>query len=299
MKILVTGGAGFIGSHICKELVKRNNDVYCLDNFSAGKIKNIEDIDMTVIKGDVTDIELIDRVMKGIDVVYNVMASKKTVCLNNPLRDTEVNATGTLNLLLAAKKHGVKKFIHSSTGSVYGEQLYTIDENTNYNPVSYYGVSKLAGDRYVNLFKDDFETTILRYFHVYGANQDFSDVGGVVAIFINKILNKEPITIFGTGKQVRSFTYVEDVVTANINAVPGVFNIASGIKVTIDQLARDIMDNIGIEVPIIYKERTIGDIDKFDIDNLEAESKLNIQFTNYKKGLNETILYYRRKRNNN
>ncbi|MCB0356118.1 MAG: SDR family NAD(P)-dependent oxidoreductase, partial [Bdellovibrionales bacterium] len=205
-KVIVTGGAGFIGSHLCEELVHLGAEVHSVDNFSSGKEINIQ-----FLKGhsnfyshdvDITNKEALDQIMQGVDIVFNNAASKKNICLMDPHRDLEVNAGGTLNLLELSMKHSVKKFIHASTGSVYGEPyIFPTTESHPYNPVSYYGVSKLAGERYVNTFNHLYglNTTILRYFHVYGPRQESNEFGGVVSIFLRNILEKKDLTIFGDG----------------------------------------------------------------------------------------------------
>ncbi|MBM2820455.1 MAG: UDP-glucose 4-epimerase [Candidatus Berkelbacteria bacterium] len=290
-KALVTGGAGFIGSHICEELVTRGFPVVSIDDYSAGKKINLKHLrkykNFTEAKCDITDSKKLKRYFKGVDIVFHNAASKKNVCLINPVRDLEVNGAGTFNLLELSSKNKIKKFIHASTGSVYGEAQYTPqNEKHPFGPVSYYGVSKLAGEKYVNVFAHLYklDTTILRYFHVYGSRQEFNEFGGVVAIFIRNLLENKPPVIFGTGKQERSFTYVKDVVKANLliatskTARGEVYNCASGIKVTINDLCKLILRAFNREdLKPIYKDWTIGDIKKFDIDNSKI-AKLGMTF---------------------
>jgi UDP-glucose 4-epimerase len=220
--------------------------------------------------------------------------------MKDPIKDLMINGGGTFNLLSLAMKHGVKKFIHASTGSVYGEMQYAPqNEKHPLNPTSYYGVSKLAGERYVKTFEYMYglNTTILRYFHVYGPRQESSDVGGVVSIFIKKMLNGQPITIFGDGNQERSFTYVKDVVKANLLAAQNpkadgkVFNCASGIKVTINQLVKAIAAVLGIKnQEIIFGDWAPGDIKVFEVDNTLIRETLDIDFlTDYCEGLIDTV----------
>jgi len=249
---------------------------------------------------DVADFDKLDRYFRGVEIVFHEAASKKTICLNDPRRDLDINAKGTFNLLELALKHKTKKFIHASTGSVYGEaQYFPQDEKHPLVPTSYYGVSKLAGEKYVKAFDHLYglDTTVLRYFHVYGPRQESSEVGGVVSIFTRLMLASKPITIFGDGTQQRSFTYVKDVVKANLRAAvtPGtkgqVFNCASGIKVTIQELADMIADILGIEnQQIIYEDWMPGDIKVFDVDNSKIREILGIQYiTDFKIGLIKTI----------
>jgi nucleoside-diphosphate-sugar epimerase len=290
-KVVVTGGAGFIGSHICEALVGMGAQVLSVDDYSAGKERNIEflraDPNFEAIRKDICDRDGMDEIFDGTDTVFHNAASKKNVCLVDPQRDLRVNGGGTLNLLEFAKKHGVRKFVHASTGSVYGEpMIFPTEEDHPLCPVSYYGVSKLAGERYVDVFHRlyDMDTTILRYFHVYGPRQESNEFGGVVSIFIRNILEKRPITIFGDGNQMRSFTWVKDLVEANIeaavnpNAVGRVYNAASGIKVSIKELAENIREMFGSGVPIEHGEPLIGDIMMFDVSNARIRADLEVGF---------------------
>lgn len=293
-KVIVTGGAGFIGSHICEELLPLGAQVYCLDNFSAGKKSNIAFMEHApnfhIVAKDVCDRDAeMELLFDGADIVFNNAASKKNICLHNPQRDLEVNAAGTLNLLELAQKHGVKKFIHASTGSVYGEpQVFPTDESHPLNPVSYYGVSKLAGDRYVDVFSHLYgmDTTILRYFHVYGPRQESNEFGGVVSIFMRNITEGKNPVVFGHGDQVRSFTWVKDLVEVNLHAAMSdkskgqAYNAASGISVSINDLAinmLDLLDKSG-QLQVVHGEPLVGDIMNFDIDNSKVRDHLGITF---------------------
>lgn len=301
-KALVTGGAGFIGSHICEELVKRGFQVVSIDDYSAGKKENLEHLkkykNFQEVNCDVTDKKKLSRYFKGVDVVFHNAASKKSVCLINPLRDLEVNGGGTFNLLELAKENKVKKFVHASTGSVYGNALYyPQDENHLTNPVSYYGVSKLAGEKYVNVFHHLYglDTAVLRYFHIYGTRQESNEFGGVVAIFIRNMLKNKRSVIFGSGHQERSFTYVNDVVKANLivaikkESDGQVYNCASAIKVTVNELYQMISGAFGSKLKPIYKDWLLGDIKKFEIDNSKL-TKLGMTFEkNFKEKLDLII----------
>lgn len=314
-KALVTGGAGFIGSHICEELVTRGFQVISIDDYSAGKSINLKHLkkfkNFTEIKCDITDQKKLEKYFKGVDIVFHNAASKKSVCLINPKRDLEVNGAGTFNLLEISRQKKIKKFIHASTGSVYGEAKYIPqDENHPLNPVSYYGVSKLAGEKYVNVFSHLYglNSTILRYFHVYGPRQEFNEFGGVVAIFIRNLLEGKRPIIFGTGKQERSFTYVKDVVKANLFAATKdetngeVYNCASGIKVTINDLCELILKSFNRQdLKPRYKEWLVGDIKKFDINNRKI-MKLGMTFERdftkqIQQSFEEMVLYIKNAKN--
>jgi len=293
-KVIVTGGAGFIGSHISEDLLPLGANVYCLDNFSAGKVSNIHKFlkhdNFHLVAKDICDCDAeMEILFEGADIIFNNAASKKNICLHNPQKDLLVNAGGTLNLLELAKKHGVKKFVHASTGSVYGEpKILPTTESHPYEPVSYYGVSKLAGERYVDVFHKLYglDTTILRYFHVYGPRQESNEFGGVVSIFLRRILEGQNPVVFGDGSQVRSFTWVKDLVRANFAAVANplargqAYNVASGVNITINDLAAtmlDILDNkrcLNVE----HAAPLVGDIMQFNVDNLKIREQLGITF---------------------
>ena len=308
-RVAVVGGGGFIGSHIVDALLSDGCFVRSIDDFSSGKHANLvkaesfgkdsfESIDYDIT----SEGNRLHALLEDIDLVLNQAASKMNVCLINPQRDLSVNGGGTLKLLSAAAEVGCKRFVHASTGSVYGSaHIFPTNEEHPLNPVSYYGVSKLAGEKYVRLFNDstNLNTSILRYFHVYGPRQESNDLGGVVAIFIRNILNNEPIRIFGDGEQIRSFTFVDDLVEINktvaINDDLGgqAFNCASVIKITINQLAnsvREIMNAKGH--PILFEDSRPGDIKKFDVDNSKLKN-LGISWeTDFYNGLKQTVDYF-------
>jgi UDP-glucose 4-epimerase len=301
MKCLVTGGAGFIGSHLIDGLLRNRHNVICVDNYAAGKRENIAhhlcNPSFTEVEADVCDTDVMNEVMRGVDFVFHQAASKKNVCEASPKRDLEVNASGTLGLLELAVKNKVGKFIHASTGSVYGEAVDVQDEKHPLNPTSYYGVSKLAGEKYVALFnkKHKLDTTILRYFHVYGRRQDNSQYGGVVSIFARNLSEDSPLVIYGDGWQLRSFTHVDDIVWCNLlsmtNGDGQIYNCASGISVSINELAekmKQLYDKP--DHPVIYKDWLPGDIKYFDIDNRKVRQELGMEFeTNLNNGLKRTI----------
>jgi UDP-glucose 4-epimerase len=307
-RALVTGGAGFIGSHLVDRLVALGVETISVDNYSAGKASNLAHLagvsHFKEANCDVTDRHGLESLFDGVDVVFHQAASKKTICLADPRRDLAVNAEGTLNLLEIAVRRGVRKFVHASTGSVYGESVYTpTDEGHPIAPTSFYGVSKFAGESYVRTFArlHGLDTTVLRYFHVYGPRQESSDVGGVVSIFCRRLLEAKPLVIHGDGTQVRSFTYVDDVVEANIRAamMPAatdqVFNCASGIKVTIAELAAKVARALGNSAPIIeYDDWLPGDIRNFDIDNQRIRNVLGLEFLiDFDRGLASTLAWAR------
>lgn len=257
-KALVTGGAGFIGSHICEKLVKSGIQVLSIDDYCAGKRENHAHLDKAnnfeAVECDITDMHSLSEYFPGVDIVFHNAAAKKNVCLDDPRRDLEVNAIGAFNLLELSRTFGVKKFVHASTGSVYGKPAQCLlDEDQPLCPISYYGISKLAGESYVRLFNTHYglNTTVLRYFHVYGPRQESGEQGGVVAIFIRNMANNEQPVIFGDGTQTRSFTHVKDIVAANLlvavdeRANGEAYNCASGISITIQELCDKVINNFG------------------------------------------------------
>ena len=213
-----------------------------------------------------------------------------------------INAWGTFVLLELAVKYKIKKFIHASTGSVYGEpQYFPSDEKHPLKPTSYYGVSKLAGERYVEVFGNMYglNYSILRYFHVYGTRQVSSDYGGVVAIFIKKCLENKPITIYGTGEQMRSFTYVKDIVNANFLCVENkdtdkeIYNACSGIQVTIQELCDMVKEKMNCkDLEVKYDDWRKGDIKYFNVSNNKINS-LGLNFhKNFSEILDDLIIEY-------
>ena len=242
--ILITGGAGFIGSNLVGKLI--GNKVTVLDNFSSGYSENLAPFpSVRIIAGDVRDIETVELAMRGAEVVYHLAASvgnKRSI--ENPIQDAEINVIGTLNILEAARKAGVKKVVISSSAGIFGElKTIPIKEDHPCEPDSPYGCSKLYEEKialaYGKLY--DLEVVCLRYFNVYGPNQRFDEYGNVIPIFVRRMLNNEPLIIYGDGEQTRDFVHVDDVIQANIKAAnseaTGAFNIASGTRVTINYLA--------------------------------------------------------------
>ncbi len=306
-RAMVTGGAGFIGSHVIEELLDTGIDVISIDNFIAGKQENIVAFEgnprFKNVSCDITDYETLKKHFDGVDIVFHQAASKKNVCLKDPRIDLRVNGEGAFNLLELSRDKGVKKFVHASTGSVYGEAKITPQtEEHPLCPVSYYGVSKLAGERYAKAFEHLYglDTTILRYFHVYGPRQESGEFGGVIAIFARAILSGKHPIIFGDGTQERSFTYVKDCVNANLfvavtDGTKGQeYNCASGINVTVGKLCEtmlDILDRKDLKPE--YRDWLVGDIKKFDISNEKLRS-FGFEFrASFEEGLAETIKYYR------
>ena len=291
---LVTGGAGFIGSHICEELLRQNKKVVCLDNMVAGKAHNVEAFldnpNFVFVKESVVDFGAIRPHFDGVDVVLHQAASKCTVCREDPLQDLMVNARGSWCIFEASRQAGVKKVVHASTGSIMDG-----------NPKSFYGVSKQAGEAYLMAFEDyypEFKYTSLRYHHVYGPRQEHSDVGGVIPIFIRRIYNGESTLVFGDGHQVRHFTTVKDVTAANFFAANDSrtdnkrYNVISRVEISILDLAKMVHRLMGKEENIIHGPDKPGDIKTFTATGEELE-KLGFTYQNdFEIGLKETVDWY-------
>lgn len=303
-KIILTGGAGFIGSNILEYLINRKNHVIVIDDLTSGKLSNISHLSNNKYFGfencSITNYKYLDKIFKNTDLVLNQAASKKTVCDKDPRKDLKVNAEGTFNLLKLSLDNNVKKFIHASTGSVYGENTGKNfqTENTPKKPVSYYGVSKYAAEKYIQVFSHlyNLNYTILRYFHIYGPNQDYSPNGGVLSIFINSLLNNKPLTIYGDGSQQRIFTYVQDVVRANIFSIKNkstnnqIFNCTYGERIKLIDALNLICKFIKINpTKINYADWKLGDIKNFSVSNKKLKN-LGFNYNyNFEKGIKKTI----------
>ncbi len=260
--ILITGGAGFIGSHICdKALEEGAEKVICVDNFIANTQKNIEHLrnkerfEFEFEFGDVADTKFITSLVKKSDVIFHEAASKFITCLKTPRVDLDTNIVGTFNILEAAKDTKIR-IIHASTGSVFGSAespKHSMKEDYVKNPTSMYGISKLSAENYVLYYAKEFgvKATSLRYFHVYGPRQDFTGEAGVVSIFLSKVLSGKAPVIYGSGNQIRCFTYVKDDVNANIllyknnNTIGETYNVASKNRIKVSQLAEIIIKKYG------------------------------------------------------
>lgn len=270
MKCLVTGGAGFIGSNLAKELLKEGHEVVILDNLLSGYKSNLESLpEAELIEGDVRDESAVSKAIRGKEVVFHLAASvgnKRSI--DNPILDAEINVMGTLRVLEAARKEGVRKIVASSSAGIFGElKTLPIKEDHPIDPDSPYGCSKLCEEKeclaYAKLF--EIEAICLRYFNVYGSNQRFDAYGNVIPIFAFKILRGEPLTIYGDGEQTRDFVNVRDVVQANIRAakttgLSGAFNIGSGTRVTINKLVDLLRDASGINPAVSHGAPRPGDV---------------------------------------
>lgn len=249
---LVTGGAGFIGSHIVRALLQQGDFVRVLDNFSTGKPENLAGLQVEIVEGDLRDKEAVATAVQGIDFVFHEAAFVSVPqSMEDPLPCFEINQRGTEILLEAARKAGVKRVVLASSAAVYGDSDTRCDEQTPLKPLSPYAVSKRVDELYAELYARSFglEVVALRYFNVYGPRQRPDSVyAAAVPIFTRRLLDGKPITIFGDGGQTRDLVYVGDIVRANLAAsqhpaAPGqVFNICSGDEIRIIDLIETLMD---------------------------------------------------------
>jgi UDP-glucose 4-epimerase len=302
-KVLVTGGAGFIGSNLVKNLVKNKNSVKVLDNFSSGYRSNLQPFpSVHIIEGDVRDKTTVEEAMHGVEVVFHLAASvgnKRSI--DFPLIDAEINVLGTLQVLESARKLGVRKIVTSSSAGIFGElKTMPIKEDHPVEPDSPYGCTKLCEEKlcltYAKLYP--IEAVCLRYFNVYGPNQRFDAYGNAIPIFVFRMLRNEPIIIFGDGEQTRDFVHVDDVVQANIKAadsqgVSGAFNVASGQSVTINHLVEMITNGYD-ESRIEYGTVRPGDVRHSLADISLAKKKIDYTpQVDLEKGIEEYIKWAR------
>ncbi len=305
-KIVVTGGAGFIGSHIVEYWYSQGAEVHVIDNLRSGFLTNIEMFPGIVFyKGSITDRDLVFKVMNGTDYVHHLAAFISVPeSIERPDECYDININGLINVLDASKEFGVKKVIFSSSAAVYGanpespKRITTIAE-----PKTPYGLTKLEGEEHLKSFYQlhNLGTVSLRYFNVFGPRQDpKSQYAAAIPIFIYRALKNEPIIIYGDGSQTRDFIFVKDVVEANIVAatqpnVNGVFNIGSGVAISIKDIAKIIIKETGSKSEIVYEDERPGDIKHSLASISETEQALNFSPKyEIKTGLKKTIEYFQK-----
>jgi UDP-glucose 4-epimerase len=272
MRVLVTGGAGFIGSNLVRALLERGDDVRVLDNFSTGSRRNLDGIEVEIVEGELRSYERVHNAVRGTEIVFHLGALGSVPrSVQDPLTSGAVNVEGTLNVMLAARDEGIRRVVFASSSSIYGNQPeLPLRESMAPDPISPYGVAKLAAERYCVSFSrvyHSFETVVLRYFNVFGPRQDpRSQYAAVVPLFITAIAAGEPVTIFDDGEQSRDFTYVDNVVAANLLAADAegvsgrIFNISAGGPVTVNELAETIGRLLDKPVERLYLPPRPGDL---------------------------------------
>jgi len=303
-KVLVTGGAGFVGSNLVRGLLDAGDDVRVLDNFSTGSRENLAGLEVDIVEGELRSYERVHNAVRGVEVVYHLGALGSVPrSVQDPLTSSAVNVEGTLNVLLAARDEGVRRVVFSSSSSIYGSagELPRTEQMAP-DPISPYGVAKLAAERYCVSFSrvyHGFETVVLRYFNVFGPRQSpLSQYAAVVPLFVTAIAAGRPVTIFGDGEQSRDFTYVENVVDATIRAGSAegasgqIFNVAAGTPGSVNLLADTIGTILGLPVEKEYRDPRPGDVRDSWADVGFAEHVLGYRAAvDLEEGLRRTIEY--------
>lgn len=313
MKVLVTGGAGFIGTNLVIRLLREGYKVRIFDNFSTGKRENVASVikslnnsavDLEVIEGDLRDFALVLEATRDIEIVFHQAALPSVIrSVRAPNTTNDVNITGTLNLLEACRVNGVRRVIYASSSSIYGDtEELPKHEDMNPKPLSPYAVSKIAGEYYMKVFNHIYgiETVILRYFNVYGPYQDpTSEYSGVISKFIHAFLHNKPLIVYGDGEQSRDFTYVDDVVEANILAAKApvsgeVFNIAGGKRHSLNQMIEILKKIFNRNPEVIYTDPRPGDIrhSQAGVDKVKRALGFTTKVL-FEEGLKKTVEWYK------
>lgn len=303
---LVTGGAGFIGSHLAEELVKRGENVRVIDNFFSGKAENMASFinDVEFYEGDIRDEELLKKIMPGVDyVLHHAAVASVPRSVENPEESTEVNVMGTLNVLRRAAENKVKRLVYAGSSSAYGNSdTEKKSELEAPDPISPYAVTKLAGEYYCRSFAYIYglETVVLRYFNVFGERQDPKSLySAVIPLFCAAAKEGRPATIYGTGRQTRDFTYVKNNVEANLLAAktPGisgeVINIACGRTVDLIELHSAINRIMGKDLPPVMAPPRVGDVMHSSADITKAKKLLGYEPKfSFEEGLAKTCAFF-------
>lgn len=303
MRVLVTGGAGFIGSHIVDAVIARGERVAVLDNLSSGRLENI-DPRVNLYHGDTRDAGFVRETLRTERpdfVIHQAAQIDVQVSVDDPLTDAAVNIMGTLNLLEACRTYEVQKVVYASSAAVYGTPQYLpVDEKHPVNPLSGYGISKHTVEHYLAVYRALYglNYTALRYANVYGPRQDATGEGGVVAIFASLLLRGRPPRIFGDGMQTRDFVHVHDVARANLAALEagdeGIYNVSTGRPTTVNWLFETLRDIAGSDVEPLYEPPREGDIQHSYLDPGAAASGLGWRArTGLEDGLRQTVDFYR------
>jgi nucleoside-diphosphate-sugar epimerase len=302
-QVLVTGGAGFIGSNLVLALLKRGNVVRVLDNLSTGKQENLTDLDIDLVVGDIRDPEIVRKAVHGVDIIFHLAAFISVpASIEDPLVCYEINLMSSINLLWAAYQAGVKRVVLASSSAVYGETEDVVDEASPCQPLSPYAGSKLAMEQVARLFTASYElpTISLRLFNVYGPRQSpDSQYAAAIPLFIQALHSGQSPTIHGDGKQTRDFVFVEDVVRAHLlaaerdDAIGGVFNIGGGKSVSILELVQPLQRIIADGPPPVFGPPRPGDIRFSKADLSLAERSLGYRpMIDLEEGLQITVQWF-------
>ncbi|HSB29326.1 MAG TPA: SDR family oxidoreductase [Pyrinomonadaceae bacterium] len=309
--VVVTGGAGFIGSHIAQTVATAGAKVRIIDDLSTGHRENVDDLsgDIDLIEGSVADVQLMNRVLADAEVVFHEAAIPSVPrSVENPTQTHIASVDGTFTLLLAAREQNVRRVIYAASSSAYGDQpTLPKTEDMAPDPLSPYAVAKLVGEYYCQVFTRVYglETVSLRYFNVFGPRQDpGSQYSGVVSRFISALCSSEQPVIFGDGEQSRDFTYIDNVVNANLNAatttkgVGKVINVATGDRITLNQLLTELKDLLGkADVKVDFREPRIGDVRHSLADITRARELLDYEpAVGLREGLERTVKWWKMSR---
>jgi len=309
MKVLVTGGAGFIGTNLCEALVAKGDTVKVIDNLSVSdtNLPDLESMGVEFVKADIVNYQEIEPHFKGVDVVVHLAAMNRAQrSIENPLEANKVNIEGTLNCLEAARKNNVQKFINVSSSSVYANREGDLlKEDASLSPLHPYGVGKLAGEHYARVYHELYglKTVSLRFFSVYGPRQLGSiDKAGVVAKFIHNSFYGEPLEIYGDGKQLRNFSYVGDVVACVLKAIESdeaigeVINVANPKEVDVNYLAELVKKVSEKDVEIVHIDPLKGDPVRNPADTSKCKRILGYQAeTDFEEGISKTFDWFTKK----
>jgi nucleoside-diphosphate-sugar epimerase len=307
-KYLVTGGAGFIGSHLVESLVVQGKEVRVLDNFLTGKRENIAAFmdAIHLVEGDIRDLDTCKKAVDGVDFVLHQAALPSVPrSIENPVLTNAINVGGTVNILVASKEAEVKRVVFCSSSSVYGDDPHLPKkEGAEGSPLSPYAVTKLVGEKYMRVFSEIFGlgTLSLRYFNIFGPRQDpHSQYAAVIPNFIIRIDRGESPRIYGDGEQSRDFTYVANVVRANMLALEAekisgeVLNIACGDRITVNTLFEKIRDFFQKDIEAVHDEPRPGDVRHSFADITKAMDMINYEpAVTFDDGLRDTIRWYRK-----
>lgn len=313
IKYLVTGGAGFIGSNIVEVLLKRGHTVRILDNFSTGRRENMKLVQQStqpgerleVIEGDLRSYHIVQEAVQNVDYILHQGALPSVPrSIKDPLTSNDVNVVGTLNLLQAARKAGVKRLVYASSSSVYGSNpTLPKVETMKTMPLSPYAISKLAAEQYCRVFYQlyGFETVALRYFNVFGPRQDpTSFYSAVIPKFITAALKNKPINVYGDGLQSRDFTYIANVVNANLlacespNAAGEVMNVSCGERYTLLDLIRELEELLGQSIEAHHTDPRTGDVKHSQAEISHARKLLGYEpLVGFREGLAKTVAWYK------
>lgn len=305
--VLVTGGAGFIGSHLVPLLISHNYSVTVLDNLSTGKLENLQEVvgnpKFKFVRGDICEPKSIQEALQNVNAVVHLAALiEVSVSVADPFQTNNINVTGTLNVLNEAVKANVEKFVFASSTAIYGDtKTLPVGEDTIPKPISPYAASKAAGENYLTAFNACYgiNTVALRFFNVYGPKNEISSYSGVITKFLKKALNDEPLTIEGDGEQTRDFIYVDDIAQALKKALEAQnvagesFNICTGKPTSINQLAEVISEITGKALTKICAPQRVGDVKHSYGDPVKASKQLG--FTSkidILEGIKQVITYF-------